>query len=129
MCVVGLLRACSWPLCMPVQHRGLLYCMEYLEENLDDWLGQELQVRPASHQKTNISMHGGLVCATPMWGMQHQCLALWHRCTQQGALHRARSPAAALFVFSDREPVWISVRGVAAAEPGSSPAAKADPGC
>ena len=24
---------------------GLLYCMEYLEENLDDWLGEQLQVR------------------------------------------------------------------------------------
>lgn len=24
--------------------RGLLYCMEYMEEHLDDWLGQELQV-------------------------------------------------------------------------------------
>jgi hypothetical protein len=24
--------------------RGLLYCMEYLEENLDEWLGEELQV-------------------------------------------------------------------------------------
>lgn len=24
--------------------RGLLYCMEYLEESLDDWLGEELQV-------------------------------------------------------------------------------------
>ena len=23
---------------------GLLYCMEYLEESLDDWLGEELQV-------------------------------------------------------------------------------------
>lgn len=23
--------------------RGLLYCMEYLEENLDDWLGEELE--------------------------------------------------------------------------------------
>ena len=26
------------------QCRGLLYCMEYLEENLDDWLGEELEV-------------------------------------------------------------------------------------
>ncbi len=25
-------------------HRGLLYCMEYLEENLDEWLGEELEV-------------------------------------------------------------------------------------
>lgn len=25
--------------------RGLLYCMEYLEENLDDWLGEELAAR------------------------------------------------------------------------------------
>jgi hypothetical protein len=24
--------------------RGLLYCMEYLEDNLEDWLGEELQV-------------------------------------------------------------------------------------
>ena len=24
--------------------RGLLFCMEYLEENLDDWLGEELEV-------------------------------------------------------------------------------------
>jgi len=24
--------------------RGLLYCMEYLEESLGDWLGEELQV-------------------------------------------------------------------------------------
>ena len=24
--------------------RGLLYCMEYLEESLSDWLGEELQV-------------------------------------------------------------------------------------
>ena len=24
--------------------RGLLYCMEYLEESLADWLGDELQV-------------------------------------------------------------------------------------
>ena len=23
---------------------GLLYCMEYLEENLDEWLGEQLQV-------------------------------------------------------------------------------------
>ena len=27
------------------QSRGLLYCMEYLEDNLDDWLGEELEVR------------------------------------------------------------------------------------
>ena len=27
------------------QRRGLLYCMEYLEDNLDDWLGEELEVR------------------------------------------------------------------------------------
>ena len=27
-----------------VCHRGLLYCMEYLEENLDEWLGEELEV-------------------------------------------------------------------------------------
>lgn len=26
-------------------HRGLLYCMEYLEDNLDEWLGEELEVR------------------------------------------------------------------------------------
>ncbi len=25
-------------------YRGLLYCMEYLEENLDEWLGEELEV-------------------------------------------------------------------------------------
>lgn len=25
-------------------HRGLLYCMEYLEDNLDEWLGEQLQV-------------------------------------------------------------------------------------
>ena len=25
--------------------RGLLYCMEYLEENLDEWLGEELTAR------------------------------------------------------------------------------------
>jgi len=24
---------------------GLLYCMEYLEDNLDEWLGEELEVR------------------------------------------------------------------------------------
>lgn len=24
--------------------RGLLYCMEFLEDNLDDWLGEELEV-------------------------------------------------------------------------------------
>ena len=28
--------------------RGLLYCMEYLEESLSDWLGEELQVAGAS---------------------------------------------------------------------------------
>ena len=27
--------------------RGLLYCMEYLEESLSDWLGEELQVMEA----------------------------------------------------------------------------------
>jgi hypothetical protein len=36
--------------CMTVQCdvccRGLLYCMEYLEDNLDEWLGQELEVSP-----------------------------------------------------------------------------------
>lgn len=32
-------RACALPC------RGLLYCMEYLEDNLDEWLGEELQVR------------------------------------------------------------------------------------
>lgn len=29
---------------LPPPSRGLLYCMEYLEDNLDDWLGEELQV-------------------------------------------------------------------------------------
>ena len=27
-----------------VHIRGLLYCMEYLEENLDEWLAEELEV-------------------------------------------------------------------------------------
>ena len=29
---------------IPFLFRGLLYCMEYLEENLDEWLGEELEV-------------------------------------------------------------------------------------
>ena len=28
---------------------GLLYCMEYLEDNLDEWLDEELQVCPLGH--------------------------------------------------------------------------------
>ena len=54
-------RVYCWPILtesMPFSHekeaansaivicRGLLYCMEYLEESLGDWLGQELQVSP-----------------------------------------------------------------------------------
>jgi hypothetical protein len=36
---------CMW-LCtaLHVEFRGLLYCMEYLEENLEEWLGEQLQV-------------------------------------------------------------------------------------
>ena len=33
--------------CKPDQYgfcRGLLFCMEYLEENLDEWFGEELEV-------------------------------------------------------------------------------------
>ena len=30
--------------------RGLLYCMEYLEDNLEEWLGEELEVR-AGHAR------------------------------------------------------------------------------
>lgn len=35
------------PSCNAQSHnafRGLLYCMEFLEESLEDWLGEELQV-------------------------------------------------------------------------------------
>ena len=38
--------------------RGLLYCMEYLEENLDDWLGEELEVRSTSSLR--VQHHGTL---------------------------------------------------------------------
>ncbi len=31
--------------CTAVYRRGLLYCMEYLEDNLEEWLGDELEVR------------------------------------------------------------------------------------
>lgn len=30
------------PLPCPRLRRGLLYCMEYLEENIDEWLGEQL---------------------------------------------------------------------------------------
>ena len=29
------------------RRRGLIFCMEYLEDNLDDWLADELEVRGA----------------------------------------------------------------------------------
>lgn len=42
--------------CTP-RHRGLVYCMEYLEDNLEEWLGEELEVGPAfaSHSCTIIA--------------------------------------------------------------------------
>ena len=30
--------------CPATPYRGLIYCMEYLEENLDEWLGEHLKV-------------------------------------------------------------------------------------
>ena len=43
-------------LCMLVILRGLLYCMEYLEESLDDWLGEELQASTRGHLHAHVCM-------------------------------------------------------------------------
>ena len=62
--------------------RGLLYCMEYLEENLDEWLGEELTVRtclPRGFKVTGVGQPVGCLlgqqehqptgrpCATCAW--------------------------------------------------------------
>lgn len=41
--------------CGAVCIRGLLYCMEYLEENLDEWLAEELEV-PFTFTDSQASM-------------------------------------------------------------------------
>ena len=53
----AMLTCCSMHACA---RRGLLYCMEYLEENLDDWLSGELQVRPSSLVRAHACMHSAL---------------------------------------------------------------------
>lgn len=35
--------------------RGLLYCMEYLEENLDEWLAEELEVKHTTRLIGNVT--------------------------------------------------------------------------
>ena len=42
--------------------RGLLYCMEYLEESLGDWLGQELQASPPEALSSPLSVEEAHAC-------------------------------------------------------------------
>jgi hypothetical protein len=48
------------------QNSGLLYCMEYLEESLEEWLGEELEVcAPRSHRALHPCPFGSKSALTP----------------------------------------------------------------
>lgn len=63
--------------------RGLLYCMEYLEESLSDWLGEELQVLKAptltpvlalAYQETEAYAPYHLVGASKVFPLEKCCI-------------------------------------------------------
>lgn len=62
---------------------GLLYCMEFLEENLDDWLGEELEVGRGSG---GMTMEGLLFMewsTGDVWRVREQC-TFWELDTLRG---------------------------------------------
>lgn len=79
----------SWsesPACLCI--RGLLYCMEYLEENLDEWLAEELEVRT--------------LCKVVTTARLHACQSLCKMCTDLHYCLCAKLCKSRLMLFSTR---------------------------
>jgi len=75
--------------------RGLLYCMEYLEENLDEWLGEELQARaPPRRRRRRPARRGCARRSRAACALPGRAAGAAGR-ARRGSRRRARAPPAA----------------------------------
>lgn len=71
-----------------VIRRGLLYCMEYLEESLGDWLGQELQASPSkgfAHPSSFIKCPCFVIICMHLQGLLWMIVSITKPCCTEGS--------------------------------------------